>query len=316
MIPGTLILIATVCAVALTAAPEPNSCGQVEHLRVDERLPCYVVITNTVDDNNKWRRIRILMDVADFSEGNLAKLLSCFAALYPEVEHLSVNVNTSTDFNLGNYTTAQDIEALRAVLAGRPYEHKAKVWEKDAQGILTRDGEVEKFGYKLEGGDIRDMKYVLVKGDDSQCKGCKRLKDNPPGAPGHASEPRVSTSDIPCFFVLGNLVLDQRRLIALFINAEEGTELKLVALLRHVSLEYPEPDRLSIRVYTDYAQSADFVVQALGDADYYVPAMREHFCAALFRESGNDVIRYRRPTEEVTTIIVRGVDISPDIENR
>lgn len=43
--------------------------------------------------------------------------------------------------------------------------------------------------------------------------------------------------------------------------------------------------------------------------------MHEHFVAVLFRGGWNEVIRYRRPHGEKTTIVVRGTDVFPDLDD-
>ncbi len=94
-----------------------------------------------------------------------------------------------------------------------------------------RQGEIEKFGYKAEGGDIRDMKYVLVKGEDSECRNCKKLEVEHPRMKAADGPDRSKTKDVLCYFVIGDSMIDGRRFLGVFINAEDGTEPSLLALL-------------------------------------------------------------------------------------
>jgi hypothetical protein len=96
-----------------------------------------------------------------------------------------------------------------------------------------------------------------------------------------------------------------------FINSEDGGEANLRALLDNFSRQYVDPDRLAIRVYTNVKQRNDFASLILGD--YVAPTMPEYFVAAIFRDSGNEVIRYRPPNGAVITVLVRGRDIFPNL---
>jgi hypothetical protein len=66
-----------------------------------------------------------------------------------------------------------------------------------------------------------------------------------------------------------------------------------------------------IKAFTNLRQIYGFVQEFGLD----LPAMREYFLAALFLDWGNEVIRYRRPQEPVTTVVVRGVDIFPQLDD-
>ena len=157
-------------------------------------------------------------------------------------------------------------------------------------------------GYKSEGGE---MKYVLVKGEDPNCNDCKKLT-------GPTVERRWEERAVPCYFQIENSVVNGRRLIRLFMNAEDSTEAKLIALLRRFSEAYSEP--LAINVYTDIKQAYDFALSITGER--ILPSMREYFVAVLFRESGNEVIRYRRPQRKIATVVVNGLDIFPKLNEQ
>ncbi len=302
----------TICLLALSAlaisvaAPEFADGRSVRLSQPKERLPCYVIISNEVREDNKRREIKVLIDKSDVNEANFVRLHRHFSAAYQDAENLSVSVHTSLNFTLGNYKTAEDIQALRAVLSGVPYESKPKVWEKDAQGILIRRGEVELFGYKAEGGSMKDMKYVLVKGEDPSCENCKRLEvDLRDGGETRDAKPGKAQSDLPCYFVITNFEMEGQRFIRLFINAEDGNEPNLLALLRLFSQQHPGPERLVIKVYTNPKQ----------DSDFLVPGKVEYFSAALFRDSVNEVMRYRHPGTEVKTVVFKGVDVFPKLDD-
>src|SRR6266496_384694 len=289
----------TLSALALNVMQfEPAVGGEVRDVLRRERLPCYVVVSDEVHDDDQRRAIRIMMGKDDVNEANFVKLQRHFSALYAHDEHFRVQVCTSLNFILGNYTTVEDVERRQAGLTTNP-----KVWEKDTQGFLMREGETEEFGYKRDGGDMKDMKYVLVKGEDPDCHACERLKaellDTRSTIP-FAS--RKTRDELPCYFAIGDSVTNGRRLIGLFINPEDGNESNLLALLSHFSRQYPEPETLEIRVYANLKQSNDFVVQLLGD--HFVPATNDYFVGAIFRDSGNKVIRYRHPKEKVVTLVV------------
>lgn len=301
------ICLLTLSALALSVlAPEFANGRNVRLPNRQEGLPCYVVIHNVVREENKQREIKILIDKSDVNEAKFIQLHHHFSAMYPDVEYLSVAVNTSLNFTLGNYKTAEDIEALRAVVAGLPYERKPKVWEKDAQGILIRRREMEQFGYKAEGGTLKNMKYVLVKGEDPSCENCKRLESDLRHK-GEVSDVKSgkAQSDVPCYFLIENFEMDDQRFIRLFINEEDGNEPNLLALLRRFSRQHPEPERFVIKVYTNPKQ----------DSDFLVPSKGEYFGAALFRDSVNEVIRYHHPSREVKTVVVKGVDIFPKLDD-
>lgn len=308
----------TVCLITFAAlavaviAYEPVAVGRLSNARRGQELPCYVVISNESHDGNTRREIETLLDKADVSEANFARLHRHFSAMYPDAERLTVYVKTSLNFTIGNYKTVEDVEALRAISAGGSYVRKPKIWEKDAQGVLVRIGRMEKFGYKVEGGDMGDMKYVLVKGEDPYCHDCKRVGTDIGATPVTGrSEPGKTQDYVPCYFVIKDSVVDHQRFIRVFINAEDGSESTLLSLLRHFSRQHPEPEPLVIKAYTSLKQTYGFV-QELG---LDLPAMREHFVAALFRDSGNEVIRYRHPHENVTTVVVQGLDVFPDLDD-
>ncbi len=302
----------TICSLALSAltlsvvAHERADGGKGGRVREDQVIPCYVVISNIESEDNERRRISVLMDKSDVNEENFIKLQHYFSSMYPNVELLNVHIQTSLNFRLGNYTTTEDSNALRAALAGLPYVRKPKIWEKDAQGFLSRDGETEKFGYKGEGGDLSDMKYVLIKGEDPHCGSCKRLETYVTNFTAEkASAPKRTDGSVSCYFELGNVVMNNRRFIRLLINKEDGNEPNLKGLLRHFVRQYTEPDALVIKVYTDLAQDQDFVA----------PVVNRYFVAALFRANGNEAIRYQRPHEQASTLVVQGVDIFPSLDN-
>jgi len=270
-------------------------------------IPCYVVVSDEIRDNDELREITILMSSEDVTEVNFFRLHRHFAVIYPHVKRLSVYVHTSFSFTLGNYPTVEEVERRKADLPTKP-----KVWEKDAQGILIRTDEMEKFGYKGEGGDIRDMKYVLLRGEEPDCNNCERLvSKSSSGATAAMADFRKGREDSPCYFMFANSVRNNRRVIGLFINANDGTEANLRVLLRAFSRRYGKTEPLAIKVYTNLKQKSDFVAPILGD--YVVQAMYEDFSAVLFRDSNDEVIRYRRPNEKVITVVVRGIDIFPDL---
>lgn len=287
---------------------EPTASGHLSAVRQDEGLPCYVVVSNEARGDDERREIRIVMSKDDVNQANFVKLHRHFTGLYAHVDHLRVQVHTSLNFTLGNYTTVEDMERLQAGLPTKP-----KVWEKDAQGILMRTGEVEEFGYKGEGGEMTDMKYFLIKGEDPDCHNCKRLDDEIRGQviTGMADPRKTQDRRVPCYFAFGNSTKDGQRIIGVLINAEDGSEANLRALLNNFSRQYAKPGPLVVKVYTNLKQLNDFVGLILGD--YSVPTMREYFVAAMFRDSGNEVIRYRLPNEKAITVVVRGVDIFPDL---
>jgi hypothetical protein len=279
----------------------PNIGGKVSASREEPGLPCYVVITKGVSSDNERTDLRVLMDAADINEANLAKLQRRFTDLYPDVEHLTVYINTSLTFLLGNYTTVEDVERRAAGIPPRP-----KVWEKDARAILIRNGEREEFGYKLQGDSPEGLKYVLVKGEDPYCGSCKRLeRDLIEPTNDRALDHRETKEDLPCYFIIGNSVMNNRRFVRVFINSEDGDESKLRGLLRYFSQQYPEPDALVIKAYTNLEQESDFLV----------PSGNKYFIAGMFRTAGNEVIRYQRPYEKVITTIIRGADIFPSLDN-
>lgn len=305
-----MVCLLTLSILALsTVVHDPCASGKASDVRQGGRIPCYVVISNEVRDGDE-QKIRILIDKDDVTEAKLVRLHQHFSAMYSDVERLYVYVSTSLDFRLGNYTTVEDIERRQAGLPPKP-----KIWEKDAQGILMRTGGIEKFGYKAAGGDMSDMRYILVRGEDPDCNNCGRLEgnilDNVETA---ISTPGKTQNDVPCYFVMGNFEMDNRLCIGVFINAEDASELNLLSLLRHFSLRYPDSQPFVIKVYTDSEQRNDFILQAMGEREYFVPAMSSHFAAAIFRAAGNQVIRYRRPHETIATIVVQGVDIFPGID--
>jgi hypothetical protein len=43
--------------------------------------------------------------------------------------------------------------------------------------------------------------------------------------------------------------------------------------------------------------------------------MRDHFAAVLFRQYGNEVMRYRYSRQEVKTVVVRGFDVFPPLDD-
>lgn len=301
----------TVCLLILSAlalsvvAHEPIVGGKTREVRRDEGLPCYVVVSNEVHDDNKRREISIRMDKHDVSEANFARLHGHFSTMYPGQERLSVNVETAPSG--GVYTTVEDWERQAAIAAGQPYkERQPKAWEKNAQGSLRRIGEMEQFSYKTEGGDMSDMKYVLVKGEDPYCHNCKRLEaGRRDSGDTTVSESRIRQEGIPCYFVRESLVMDDRRFIRLFINAEDASELNLLLLLGHFSSQHAQSEPFVIKVYTNLEQEYNLTGAILA----------KHFVAVIFRDSRNEVIRYRHPHEKVTTVVVHGVDIFPDIDD-
>ena len=283
--------------------------GKLRGVNQGEGVPCYVVISDEIREGSHQREIRILMDKDDVNEMNFVNLQRHFCEKYRDVRQLSVQVNTSLDFTLGNYKTV-DIERQQAGLSPKP-----KVWERGAQGILTCTRELEEFGYKADGGDMKDMKYVVVRGEDPYCKDCKRLGASLPGAESTTGLGRKTRDGTPCYFEIGDYVVDRTRYIGVFISSEDGNEGSLLGLLRHFSQQFPEPEPLVIKVYTNFKQRNDFITAMLSVYSF-VPAMREYFVAVVFRDTGNEVIRYRRPHGKVRTVVVRGVDIYPNLDGR
>jgi hypothetical protein len=189
--------------------------------------------------------------------------------------------------------------------------------EKDAQGILMRGDAFEKFCYKVEGGDPSDMKCVLLRGHDSACRDCKQLDAGDPDVrdehrAGHAGGGPLK-GRLSCHFQFANVVNNNLREIGLFINSRDGSGANLVELLRNYARQYPQPDRLHVRLYSDLKQSYHFGIHDLGE--YVVPAMAQHFAAVLFRDGGNSVIRFRHPGEEVQTVVVNGIDVFPGLDD-
>ncbi|MGH9427635.1 MAG: hypothetical protein ACRD2L_15195, partial [Terriglobia bacterium] len=144
---------------------------------------------------------------------------------------------------------------------------------------------------------------------------CKRLKDELLDYQRTPLPQRRETQNgVPCYFEFGNYLMDGRRYLGLFINAEDGNEPNLRALLRHVSGRYHEPEPLMISVYTNLRQLQDFLVPTLGQ-DYFEPGLSAYFAAAIFRASGSEVIRYRYPHDKVITVVVQGVDTFPPLRD-
>jgi hypothetical protein len=96
-----------------------------------------------------------------------------------------------------------------------------------------------------------------------------------------------------------------RRFIRVFINEEDGNVENLLTLLADFSDQRDGAEALVVKVMTSMDQEND----PLGSS------MKEHFAAALFRDDVSAVIRYRRPHEKGTTIVVRGTDTFPDLDD-
>jgi hypothetical protein len=129
-------------------------------------------VSNKVDTPASSRDLRLLMQKEDATEPNFLALLQYFGSRYPEAEHLRIFCETSLRFLLGNYLTQHDIDAMREAIEGRPSRYNPKAWEADAQAVLQRDGTTEQIRYKLEGGDLRDLKSVQLTPRDAACAGC------------------------------------------------------------------------------------------------------------------------------------------------
>jgi hypothetical protein len=239
----------------------------------------------------------------DATEANFFALLRYFDARYLDTESLHVSCETSLRFMLGNYLTQHDIDAIREALQGRTSEYKPRVWEADAQAVLDREGTTEEIRYKLEGGDLRDLKRVEL--DPRQpCADCASSHSGLVGS-GNASPQPAGLGNVPCYFLLDDFKLDGRRFIRVFINEEDGSVESLLTLLDHFSNKRDGAEALVVKVLTSMDQERD----PLG------PSMKEHLVGALFRDDVSAVIRYRRPHEEGTTIVVRGTDTFPDLDD-
>jgi hypothetical protein len=107
---------------------------------------------------------------------------------------------------------------------------------------------------------------------------------------------------VPCYFVVSDFKSDGRRFIRLLIDSEDESVENLLALLQPFS---DKPGPLVVKVLTSLDQELD----PLG------PSMKEHFAAVLFRDDWNEVIRYRRPHEQETTIVVQGTGAFPDLDD-
>src|SRR5262249_18596100 len=117
---------------------------------------------------------------------------------------------------------------------------------------------------------------------------------------------------VPCYFVFaGNTIIDGHRVVGVLINADDGTEANLQTLLDEFSRQYPEPEYVEIRLYANLKQANDFAWLVLGDR--LAPRTPGYFAAAIFRDSGNELIRYRPANGKIVTVVVRGRDIFPDL---
>jgi hypothetical protein len=241
----------------------------------------------------------------DATEPNYVALLQYFRARYPGAEHLRVFCETSLRFMLGSHLSQHDLDALRDALEGRPVQYSPKVWEGDAQAVLERGAMTEQIRYKLEGGDLRDLKCVQVTPRDPDCAGCPSSQSELARSPGWAAPRPTGGSGVPCYFLISDFELDGRRFVRLLMDAGDGSVENLVALLEHFSEKDAGTAPLVVKVLTSLDQ----------EHNPFGPTMKEHFTAALFRDQWNEVIRYRGPGEDETSIVVRGTDVFPDLDD-
>jgi len=293
----TICLLVLIALVMSVVAYEPTARRKVSLRNPQNDLPCFVVVSNHLD-KDVGRAIKILMDSGDVSEESFVRLHRYFSTMYPHVKRLSVDVRTKLTWAMGFIDRAEDLDLNPTT------ERKPRVWEKDAQGILTRRGETEFFRYKVEGGDLRDLKTVLVKGKDPDCLDCKNLESEVNHAEASARE-REKNPGVPCYFVIETFVMDNVRFLRIFINGDAGNRSSLLALWKHLSGVYPNTEALTVKVYT-----------SLDQENLLAGAEHRYFVGGLFRNGAHEVLRYRRPREEVTTIVLQGTDIFPNLDDR
>jgi hypothetical protein len=187
---------------ALSIAILETVASQVTDMRPNDVLPCFVVISNELPNDSKGREIRIMMSKGDITEANFVKLQHHFSSLYLHAAHFTIRVHTSLNFTLGNYPVLGDVERLQAGLPA-----KAKPSEKEAQGIIIHTEDADRFGYKREGGDIRDITYIHLRGDIRNCHGCKSLNGELRGETGPVlASPAGSQRMLPAISSLETLL--------------------------------------------------------------------------------------------------------------
>ncbi|HKV39525.1 MAG TPA: hypothetical protein VJX67_09955 [Blastocatellia bacterium] len=272
-------------------------------------MPCFVTVSDEINRDHTRRSIRILTEEDQITPANLGKLMRYFSGRYAEVEDVSVSVETSLNFLLGNYLTQDDIEGVRCALSGVPHHRTPKVWEKDAQAYLERKGTTETIRYKAKGGDPDEITTVVLKAARPSCADCAGPVPNQGLGAVNAMNPAQPesqpSSTAPCFFVIREYSIGGKRFVQVFINRQHGGPAGLVALLDHFSKAYGTNEPLTVKVYTDIQQSSE----------PYVPMGEVNFAAALFNDGQNEVVRFRRPGHQVKTIVVKGADIFSGLDD-
>lgn len=291
--------------IALGIHSGSNTTASVDHDQAPAGEPpvCFVVVSNEAYDASS-RDLRLLIRKDDATEANFVALLQYFLNHYPDAEHLQVSCETSLRFLLGNYLRASDIDAIRDAAEGRVGQYKPKVWEQDAQAVLEKEGVTVRIRYKLEGGDLRDLKCVQFMPRDPASPDCGLSEYEALGRQARGALQATRDGGLPCYFSIGNREGNGGRFIALLINEADGSVENLLALLNGLAHEHPR-SRLTVRVLTSLTQVHD----------PFGPGMKEHFAAVLFRDGWNEVIRYRHPHEEETTVVVRGTDTFPGLDD-
>ncbi len=119
------------------------------------------------------------------------------------------------------------------------------------------------------------------------------------------------------YFVISNVVVKDNRDIFILLNEDYFTEEYLRGLLKELSEEFPEPDRIDIHLYSSIEQVHYFVdghphhgsqlyVESK-DPDFW----NRHAHGLLFRGNGDEVIRYYIPGDndfDLKSIVVKGKD--------
>src|SRR5215510_6284925 len=77
--------------------------GNLINTRAARELPCYVVISDELRADDQKREVTILVDKNDINEEAFVNLQRHFSAMYSDVKHLSVNVETSLNFTIGQH---------------------------------------------------------------------------------------------------------------------------------------------------------------------------------------------------------------------